>query len=86
MQKIELRSEHYWWAVIYKNFKKTLNYVTLTSQEYHKEIMNFLETFEVRFLYRRILNDEELQELHRYTDNVVVKYSDPMERVNKDVG
>jgi hypothetical protein len=80
-----LRDDCYWWANIYKNFKLTLNLVRLTSSQYNQEIHGFLDKFEERFLYRRILNEDELEEIHRYTDNVVLKYSDAMVNVDRDV-
>jgi len=80
-----LRDDCYWWANIYKNFKLALNSVRLTSSQYTQETHGFLDKFEERFLYRRILNEDELEEIHRYTDNVVLKYSDALTNVTRDV-
>jgi hypothetical protein len=79
-----LRNDCYWWANIYKNFKLALNSIPLTPREYDKEIMRFLDKFEERFLYRRILNDGELHDLHTYIDNVVIKYKGASEGIDED--
>lgn len=80
-----LRDDYYWWANIYKNFKLALNSVRLTSSQYTQEIHRFLDKFEERFLYRRILKEDELEEIHRYTDNVILKYSDTIINMSRDV-
>lgn len=80
----ELRNEYHWWTSIYRNFKLALNPIPLTPGEYDKEIMRFLDKFEERFLYRRVLNDDELHDLHTYTDNVVIKYKGISAGINEN--
>ena len=81
----QLGSNYYWWAKIYKNFKLALGSIRLSCSDYTREIYLFLGKFEERFLYRNIVNNEELEELHRYTDNVVLKYGKGTIGINKDV-
>ena len=78
-------NDYYWWANIYKNFKLSLNSIRLGCSDYTREIYRFSDKFEKRFLYRNRLNEEELEELNRYTDNIIVKYMDSMNSINKDV-